>query len=107
MKSWIMLKTPLQKLSFSIMAIFCLTCILFILRQFVLGGGGIMLFLVIGKIWYHVLGEELMISYLKRHGGLCRSTTLRQEFLTEAHVPIHDGSPQTIQIARSNLSSTD
>ncbi len=58
-----------------------------------------MLFLVIGRIWYHVLGEELMISYLKRHGGLCRSTTLRQEFLTEAR-------PHTRRLSPNNTNST-
>ena len=89
MKSWIMLKTPLQKLSFSITVIFCLTCILFTQHHYILGGGGIVLFLIIGRIWYRVLGEELMVSYLKRHGGLCLYATLRQGFLSQAssHTP--------------------
>ncbi len=72
--------TTLKKINDILVLVFLITVILFILRFFLLGSIGIGIFCILCPYWARFLGEELMISYLKRHGGYGDRETLIQEY---------------------------
>lgn len=73
-------KTTLKKINDILVVVFIITIVLFLFRYFLLGIIGIAVFCVLCPYWFRLLGEELMISFLKRHGGYSDYDTLTTEY---------------------------
>jgi len=69
MRMRILIKTPMQKLSFTMILLFPIIVALFTFHEYIAGIIGVAALIILSFLWYKLLGEELFIYDLKRNSG--------------------------------------
>ncbi len=74
----ILWKSKLEKINAILAITFIAIVLLFIFRYFLIASLCTILFIILCPVWYRSLGEELIISFLKRKNGYCTYDELNE-----------------------------